>query len=77
MPGKGCLVAVEGLLQIAQIDPLAGIIGAQFFLRPVQEDRRVMAGLADQPDHPLCLAKRIGTDDMAAFRLCLDRGQKT
>ena len=77
MSGKGCLVTVEGLLQIAQIDPLAGIIGAQFFLRPVQEDRRVMAGLADQPDHPLRLAKRIGANDMAALRLRLYRSQKT
>ena len=77
MSGKGCLVAVEGFLQIAEIDPLAGIIGAQFFLRAMKENRRVMSGLADQPDHPLRLAKRIGTDDMAAFRLCLYRGQKT
>ena len=77
MSGKGCLVAVEGLLQIAEIDPLAGIIGAQFFLRAMKENRRVMSGLADQLDHPLRLAKRIGTDDMAAFRLFLYRGQKT
>ena len=77
MSGKGCLVAVEGFLQIAKIDPLAGIIGAQFFLRAMKENRRVMSGLADQPDHPLRLAKRIGADDMAAFRLCLYRGQKT
>ncbi len=76
MPGKGGLVAVQRLLQIAEINPLAGIIGAQFFLRAMKEDRRVMAGFADQPDHPLRLAKRIGADDMAALRLCLDRGQE-
>ena len=73
MPGKGRLVAVEGLLQVPQINPLAGIIGAQFFLRAVKEDRCVMPGLADQFDHPLRLAKRIGTDDVTTFRLCRDR----
>ena len=76
MPGKGRLVAVEGLLQVPQINPLAGIIGAQFFLCAVKEDRRVMPGLADQLDNPLRLAKRIGADDVTAFRLRRDRRQK-
>lgn len=64
-------------MQIAKFHPLAGVIGAQLFLRAMQENRGVVPGLTDQFDDPLCLAKRIGTNDMASVRLGLDRGQKT
>ena len=76
MPWKGRLVAVEGLLKIAEIDPLTGIVGAEFFLRAVKKDRRVISCLADQPDHPLGLAKRIGADNVAALWLRRHRCQK-
>lgn len=72
MAAKAVLVAVKRLAQIAKIDPLGRIIGAQFFLRPMQIDGCIMPGLAQHPDHPLRLAKRIGANHMAAIRLGRD-----
>ena len=76
MAAKFRLVAVQRLAKVAEVDSLVGVIGAELFLRPVKIDRRVMAGLADQPDDPLRLAERIGADDMRSLGLCRDRRQQ-
>ncbi len=58
----------RGRAQIAQrhAQPLIG--AAQRHLRAVQVDRAVPAGLAQQRDHPLALAERVGADDVRALR---------
>ena len=70
------LVAVERLTQLTKLDPLHAVISAQFLLCPVKIYRCGMAGLADQPDHALRLAKRIGANDVRPLGLRLYRGQK-
>ena len=77
MAAKAVLVAVKRLAQIAKIHPLGRIKGAQFFLCPMQIDRCIMPCLAQHPDHPLRLAKRIGANHMAAIRLGRDGCQQT
>ena len=42
----------------------------------MQEDRLVVAGLAQQRYHPLALAERIGADHVAALREQFDRMQQ-
>ena len=42
----------------------------------MQKDRRFVTRLAQQLDHPLRFAKRIGPDHVASVRLCRDRGEK-
>ncbi len=47
--------------------PWLSIIVAEFRQRAVDEDWLCVAGVADQPDHPLRLAERVGSDEMRAF----------
>ena len=72
MAAEGFLLTVQGLSQITKVDPLFGIIATQFFLRAMQIDRCIMSGFTQQLDHPLRLAKRVGTNDMASLWLSRD-----
>ena len=76
MAGKGILIAVQRLAKIAKVDSLVHVIATELFLGTMKIDRRVVACLTDQLDHPLCLAKGIGSNDMAPLRLRRDRGKK-
>ncbi|MNL71361.1 hypothetical protein D3C87_1965010 [compost metagenome] len=46
------------------------------FKRPMHIDGFIIARLAQQADHPLRLAERIGADQMGALGELLDRTQK-
>ena len=56
--------------------PCVSVIVAELRQRAVDVDRPVVAGFAQQPDHPLRLAERIGADEMRAFGKLLDRFQQ-
>ena len=51
----------------AELYAAALIVLRDLLHRAMQIDRRVIAGLAQQRDHALCLAERISTDQMRAF----------
>ena len=59
-------------LERAEIDALFLIELAEFLERAVDIDRLRIAGLADQRDHPLRLAERIGADEMRPLRKLRD-----
>ena len=52
------------------------VIARDLLHRAVQIDRRVVAGLAQQRDHALRLAERIGADEMRALGKQRDRAQQ-
>ena len=56
--------------------PRLSIVVRDLFHRAMQVDRRVVAGLADQRDHALRLAERIGADQMRALRKQRHRRQQ-
>ncbi len=62
--------------QVAQRHTAALIIAGDLFHRAMQIDRCVVAGFSQQRDHALCLAERIGADQMRALRKQRHRGQK-
>ena len=76
MAAEGILLTVKRLSQITEINALFGVIAAQLFLRAMKKDRRFVTRLAQQLDHPLRLAKRVGPDHVASVRLRRDRGEK-
>ena len=65
--GKLRLVRAAHRLELAEIDAAAAVIARDLLHRAVQIDRLVVAGLADQRDHALRLAERIGADQMRAL----------
>ena len=62
--------------QLAERDAAALIIMRDLLHRAMQIDRRVVAGRAQQRDHALRLAERIGADQMRALRKQRHRGQQ-
>ena len=62
--------------QLAERDATAFIVVRDLLHRAVQIDRRVVAGLAQQRDHALRLAERIGADQMRALRKQRHRRQQ-
>ena len=76
MAAEGILLTVKRLSQITEINALFGVIAAQLFLRAMKKDRRLVTRLAQQLDHPLRLAERVGPDHVASVRLRRDRGEK-
>ena len=74
---KGLFIPIKGFAQIAEIDPLLLVICTQLFLGTMKIDRGIMACFTQKLDHPLCLAKRIGANDMRPVWLCGQRCQQT
>ena len=61
--------------QFAEVHAL-GVVARDLLHRAMQVDRRVVAGLAQQRDHALRLAERIGADEMRALGKQRDRAQQ-
>ncbi len=62
--------------QFAERDAAAFVIARDLLHRAVQIDRCVVTGLAQQRDHALRLAERIGADQMRALGKQRDRAQE-
>ena len=56
-----------GVGELAEGDAAAGVIVAEPAQRAVEVDRRVVAGVAQQADHPLRLAERVDADEVGAL----------
>ena len=74
--GKLGLVGVAHQAQFAQIDAARDVIARDALHRAVQVDWLVVPGRADQRDHALRLAERIGADEMRALGKQRDRAQQ-
>ncbi len=76
VPARSAFFIALDRAQLAERDATAFIIARDLLHRAVQIDRRVVAGLAQQRDHALRLAERIGADQMRALRKQRDRRQQ-
>ena len=62
--------------QLAEHDAAALVVARERFHRAMQIDRPLVSGRADQRDHALRLAERIGADEMRALGKQRDRMQE-
>ena len=76
VPASSALLAPRTGAQFAERDAALDVIVRDLLHRAVQIDRRVVAGLAQQRDHALRLAERIGADQMRALGKQRDGTQK-
>ncbi len=60
-------------LHPAKLDSAALIITGDLLHAAMQKDELLVARLAQERDHPLCLAQRIGADEMRTFGKQRDR----
>src|SRR5262249_56325155 len=66
--GEICLVRRTRELKASEVDAPALVVARDLLHCAVKVDRLVVSGLANQRHHALCLAERIGSDEMSAVR---------
>ena len=76
VPASSALPAPRTARNSPSAMPRLGVIAGDALHRAMQIDRRVVAGLAQQRDHALRLAERIGADEMRALGKQRDRMQQ-